>query len=145
MANYSENAGLNHDLPPTPVFSLQAPGASQHKPYWRGSSSPSGCVFCFGSTLARLLPCLFHCGSTSRHSASAHPSLLPLECLFHSTQPCFKGIFQITVGMTFRDRLKRRFLDVSIRWQTSNPPLELFLLCWTFCEHLASTGWSNYI
>lgn len=40
--------------------------------------------------------------------------LLPLECLLHSTQPCFKGIFQITIGMMFRDRLNRRFLDVSV-------------------------------
>lgn len=27
--------------------------ASQHKPYWQNSTSPSGCVFCFGSALVR--------------------------------------------------------------------------------------------
>lgn len=87
------------------VSSPSALHASQHKPYWHGSSSPSGCVFCFESTLARLL-CLFHSGSTSWHPVSAHSNCLHLNAFStpcHHCITCFRGIFQIAVGELLHD------------------------------------------
>lgn len=114
------------------VSSPSALHASKHKPYWHGSSSTSGCVFCFETSLS--LPLWLY----NLALCVCSLQLLTLECLFHSMSPLYNGIFQIAIGEMFHD-------FSTCLYVADKQSVARYCFRFRFCQHLASTGWSYNI